>query len=550
MLRPGKPPALLLAGLLCLAAAPRAFSLRTEFLARANAAPGVSGASGGQEVVSGIASVLLTPGVSTAAAAAALGPAGFAMDFSRGAGRWHPVSFLNPMPVAQALAALGALSSVVERAEPDKVYKTRRVPNDPLVYSQYALSQVQAFGAWEYETGLSSRVTVAVIDTGIDASHPEFVHKFDYSASQFCDPGANKDSGIDNTACAPETPTPACFHGTAVAGVAAAQGNNAAGVAGMSWDAKLLSLRVFRTADCSSDCGNNGCVTDDWAMTDAFNFLAGKQNTPAYGKIVANLSLGCPVGSCLGCCGTCNPASPLALAISNAVASGILVFAAAGNGGDPFIDTPADCPGVIAVGATDSQDLLASFSSTDSTMTYKGLTAPGVDVLTTNPGGGYTSATGTSFASPGAAGLAALLWSAKPGASADDIRAYMMNSADDLGDPGPDRSFGRGRINALRAMRLALTGSASLKGDAKVVAYPNPFRPKTQRLVTFTVPADMLGPGLEIKVYTTEGELVRKLSGQAWDGRNEAGSEVASGVYLVRVKTDKDAALGKFAVIR
>lgn len=539
-----KPAALLFAGLLCLPPA-GAFALRTEFLPRSGPAA-AAGSPGGMEVVSGLASVLLKPGVSTAAAAAVLEPAGFSMDFSRGSGRWHPVAFAAPMPVAQALAVLGGLSSVVERAEPDKVYSVRRVPNDPYAYSQYALSQVQAFGAWEYETGASSRVTVAVIDTGVDSTHPEFAGKFSSSASQFCDPGASKVIPGDNTACVPETPTPACFHGTAVAGVAAAQGDNAAGVAGISWGARLVSLRVFRTADCSGDCSNISCDTDDWAMADALNFLAAKHNTPAYGKIVANLSLGCPALTC----GSCNPASVIGTAVSNAVSAGILVFAAAGNGGDPFIDTPADCPGMIAVGATDSRDKLASFSSTDSTMTYKGLTAPGVDVLTTNSGGGYTSASGTSFASPAAAGLAALLWSARPAASAADIRAYIMDSADDLGDAGPDRSFGRGRVNALRAMRLALTGSAALKGDSKVVAYPNPFTPRTQRLVTFSVPKDLLGPGLEIKVYTSEGELVKSLAGQSWDGRNEAGAEVASGVYLVRVKTDKDAALGKFAVLR
>lgn len=538
-----KPAALLLAGLLCLPAA--AAALQTEFLPRTGP-QAAAGSPTGMEVVSGVASVLLRPEVSTAAAAAALQAAGFSLDLSRGSGRWHPVSFLGPLPVPQALAALAALSSVVERAEPDKVYGLRRVPNDPYAYSQYALSQVQAFGAWEYETGASSRVTVAVIDTGIDPAHAEFAGKFASSASQFCDPGNSKVIGGDNAACAPDAPTPVCFHGTAVAGVAAAQGNNAAGMAGLSWDARLVSLRVFRAADCSGDCSNTTCDTDDWAMADALNFLVGKQDTPAYGKVVANLSLGCPATTC----GTCNPASVIGTAIGNAVSAGILIFAAAGNGGDPFIDTPADCPGVIAVGATDSRDRLASFSSTDSTMTYKGLTAPGVDVLTTNSGGGYTSASGTSFASPYAAGLAALLWSARPSATAADIRRYLMDAADDLGAAGPDRGFGRGRINALRSMRLAMTGSAAFKGDAKVVAYPNPFTPRTQRLVTFSVPKDLLGPGLEIKVYTSEGELVKKISGQAWDGRNEAGAEVASGVYLVRVKTDRDAALGKFAVLR
>ncbi|MDP2864864.1 MAG: T9SS type A sorting domain-containing protein, partial [Elusimicrobiota bacterium] len=112
------------------------------------------------------------------------------------------------------------------------------------------------------------------------------------------------------------------------------------------------------------------------------------------------------------------------------------------------------------------------------------------------------------------------------------------------------RDYGWGRINALKAMRLAVTGSKQFAGTNKAVAYPNPFRPKTHRLVSFTVPEDMLAANMEVKVYTSEGELVKKLTGPAWDGKNEAGSPVASGVYIFRVKTDKDAAVGKLALIR
>lgn len=148
------------------------------------------------------------------------------------------------------------------------------------------------------------------------------------------------------------------------------------------------------------------------------------------------------------------------------------------------------------------------------------------------------------------AGLAALVWSAKPTLSAAGVFDIMKNSADDLGAPGPDRDFGWGRINANKALRLAVTGTARFTGASKAAAYPNPFHPKTQRLLTFTVPAELLGPGVEVKIYTSEGELVKKLDGLAWDGRNAGGAAVASGVYLFRVKTDKDSAVGRFALIR
>jgi len=183
-------------------------------------------------------------------------------------------------------------------------------------------------------------------------------------------------------------------------------------------------------------------------------------------------------------------------------------------------------------------------------MVSKGLSAPGVGVLTTDLNGGYASASGTSFASPMAAGLAALVWSAKPSYTPAQVFDVMKNSADDLGPAGPDRDYGWGRINALKALRLASTGSKDSAVSRKASAYPNPFRPKTQALVTFTVPDSDLAGGAEVKVYTSEGELVKKLDSMAWDGRNSAGEPAASGVYIFRVKTDKDSRTGTFALIR
>jgi subtilisin family serine protease len=254
----------------------------------------------------------------------------------------------------------------------------------------------------------------------------------------------------------------------------------------------------------------------------------------------------------LGSTGSCSDTSPYPLqtTVNAAVSAGLMVFAAAGNEGYGYIDSPANCAGVIPVGATDSQDRLASFSNSDTIMISSGITAPGVDIYTTDMGGGYASASGTSFSSPMAAGLAALVWSAHPAYTAYQVFDTIKNSADDLGAAGPDRDFGWGRINAMKALRLAATGSTKFAGTKKAVAYPNPFRPKTQRLVTFSVPEGIASSGIEVKVYTSEGELVKKLDGLAWDGKNDAGADVASGVYLFKVKTDKDHATGKLALVR
>lgn len=514
---------------LSLAAGP-AFALKAERLARFSPA---SGKTTYLEVAAGSAIVRFKPGISTAAASAALEASGFKVVKSFERFNWSVVQFPGAMSVGNALSLLSAHPSV-EWSEPNRVFRPRRVPGDPFVSSQYALSIVQAFGAWEYEVGNSSRVTVAVIDTGIQGTHPELSGKLT-GTSRYINPDT---TAISNN----QPPTAACNHATRVAGVAAAASDNGAGVAGMSWGAKLLSLKVFDDADCLDDCSDEGglCATAEDAIAAAIDDVVPKHNSATYGKVIVNISLG-SVGTCSTTLGT---------AVTAANTAGLLIFSAAGNEGYGYMDSPANCAGVYAVGATDSQDMLASFSNTDPDMATKGLTAPGVGVYTTDIGGGYASATGTSFSSPMTAGLAALIWSAKPTYSRTQVFDALKNSADDLGAAGPDGDYGYGRINAMKALRLAVTGTEQFPGTRKAVAYPNPFRPKTDKRVTFTVPEQISASGLEVKVYTSEGELVKKLDAPSWDGRNEAGVMVASGVYLFRVKTDKDAAVGRFALLK
>ena len=511
----------------------RAFALKTERLARFSPA---SGKTSGLEVASGSAIVKFRAGVSTSAASAALEPLNFHIAATFPRFNFSSVILPDGLSVSAGLSILDSLPQV-ETAFPNRAFKPSRVPNDPFVSRQYALAQVQAFGAWEYETGFSSRVTVAVLDTGIDGSHPDLAGKFVLPGRVF-DP-LNGDASNDATPT-----TAACNHATRAAGLAAAVSDNSAGVAGMSWGAKLLSLKVFADADCTPGCSDEAaygsCSASETAIAAAINDAIALHNTAAAGKMIINMSI--------GDAGTCS--APLQTTVSAAAAAGIMMFAAAGNDGASVMDSPANCDGVIAVGATDLHDSLASFSNSDTLMISKGLTAPGVDLYTTDLNGGYASASGTSFSSPMAAGLAALLWSAKPEKTASGIWSDMKNSADDLGSPGPDRDFGWGRMNAYKALCRVVTCRNYYAGTEKAVAYPNPFRPKTHNIIAFKIDETLTGSGLEIKIYTSEGELVKKLEGMAWDGKNEAGAAVATGVYLFRVKTDKGSATGKFALLR
>ncbi len=526
-------PLLLAAILVCAAALPAVcHALKVEKLSRVRAA---SGAAYSQEVAAGSALVRFKSGVNVSSAAASLSAAGFPVVRTFERFNWSAVALPDGMGVAAGIAALSARPEV-EWAEPNAVFRPSRVPSDPYTSGQYALARVQAFGAWEYETGYSSRVTVAFIDTGIDGTHPDLSSKL-AGTSRHIDPDTLAVS--DN-----QPPTPACNHATRGAGIAAASSDNALGMAGISWGAGLLSLKVFNNSDCTSVCadnaGTNSCSTSEFAIAAALDDVIPLQGTAGIGKVIVNISLGS-----LGSCSTALQAS-----VDSAVNAGLLIFAAAGNEAIGYIDSPANCAGVKAVAATDESDYIAAFSNSDSTMTYKGIAAPGVALLTADLNGGYASASGTSFASPMAAGLAALVWSAKPSYTPAQVFDVMKNSADDLGAAGPDRDYGWGRINALKALRLASTGSKDSAVSRKASAYPNPFRPKTQALVTFTVPDSDLAGGAEVKVYTSEGELVKKLDSMAWDGRNSAGEPAASGVYIFRVKTDKDSRTGTFALIR
>ncbi|MNT71234.1 Thermostable alkaline protease precursor [compost metagenome] len=110
---------------------------------------------------------------------------------------------------------------------------------------------------------------------------------------------------------------------------------------------------------------------------------------------------------------------------------------------------PASLPGVMAVGATTSADVRSSFSTYGK---HISVGAPGSDILSTLMGGGYKSISGTSMATPHVAGLAALVKATFPNADAAEIRSRIEKSADDLGEPGFDKYFGHGRINAAKAL--------------------------------------------------------------------------------------------------
>ena len=527
----------------------KGWAIKTERLPRVGAAAQGAGAGGGTEVVSGLAFVRFFAGVGAPARAAALSSigAGVAKEFDSIG--WTLVSLASGVPVALGLDQLQALPGVAEAA-PDQAYRPNAVPNDPYFWSQYHLDRTNAPAGWNIETGNSNTVTIAIADTGIDGTHPDLSPKIVPGKSKSFDPTAG-------TADLEDPLRPACNHATRVAGVAAAAANNNYGVAGVSWGAKLVSLKIFRDADCTGGCAGDACATDDAGIIAALVYARTIHNTAGVGKLIFNLSIGAQE-ACPGAVGT---------AINNAFGDGILIFAAAGNDAGN-VQSPGKCANVVPVGATDSSDNLASFSSRGADMTARGVVAPGVNMVTSDVGGKFTGeALGTSFSSPFVAGLAALITSNRPAFTATNVADAIRNSAVDLGAAGADQLYGFGRVNVCRALKNAtggvmtdcLDGGTGLAGfgdfAGKVTAFPNPFRVGESGGVTITLPDSMLGGTPQLKIYTMDGQLVRKLefigeNRTVWDGKNDGGKPVATGTYIYHVKTGKGYQTGRVAVIR
>ncbi len=523
-----------------------AFALIFAFAANASARrveklPSPAGGGRSMEVIAEEAFVRFDPALPSGARVARLEAVGAKLLREYGDGSVH-VALPSGMSVPAGLAALRAVPGVLA-SSPNHAYRALKQPNDPSLGSQYHFTMIDAFAAWEYETGSSSRVTVAVIDTGMDPTHPDLTAKF-IAQHQNCSTGA----------CAPEggtgtLPVSACQHGTNVAGVAAASSNNGIGIAGISWGAQLVSLRVFTTTGCNPDCSDvsqaQQCLTSDDALKAALDYAANTlQNSALAGRVIVNLSVGaggtpCPTGVPSGV--------NVQASVTNAVNKGVVVVAAAGNDGSS-VNAPGNCTGVIPVGATDASNNLAAFSSRGAELASNGLVAPGVSLFTTNAGGGYTTASGTSFSSPLVAGLAALIVSAQPGKTPAEVQSILRGSANNIGLAS--NLQGAGRANAYNAMRLAQTGALAFDGMKKPIAFPNPFRVSSDIRVSFAVPPNLQGSNATIKIFTLTGSLVRTLKGLTWDGKNESGNPVATGTYVFLVSSDAGNATGRVAVIR
>jgi serine protease len=373
-------------------------------------------------------------------------------------------------------------------AEPNYERKAQLEPNDPLWVQEKNLLVSNAVDGWNINTG-SAEVVVAVIDTGVDYTHPDLAPNL-LPGSNFREVGEDylDDSG----------------HGTAVSGVIGAVGNNSTGIAGATWNVRILPIR---------SCGGEELTC---SVADEVKGIAEaiKKNAD-----IINLSLG-----------GFQRSSAEEEAVKSAWAAGIVIFAAVGNQGllgkfdDPELSQniayPAGYDCVCGVSSIDyptkgdiSKVQLSSFSNYGDSVS---VTAVGANIETTAPTydvpnsiflrdkKNYGRISGTSFSAPLVCGLAALIKSQFPEMTNREIRTRIENSAMDIGDPGWDDKYGYGLVDFYRALIggnhsensafvLGVTTSPVLNDDVAVIVkckYPSTSKP----LVYFWLITDSVAP--------------------------------------------------------
>jgi len=319
---------------------------------------------------------------------------------------------------AEQAAAVLQASAAVDYAETNKILTAAATPNDPLFGDQWGLATLGAPRGWD-GANLSAfpstgGVKVGVIDTGIDRSHPEFAGRISNCVESTSLLMMN--NGI-KAGCDDED-----GHGTQVTGILAATANNGTGVAGVAFNSPIGVCRALEDGLARGATSN---------VVNCLDWLHSK------GAKVISMSFGGP------------SSTALYEAIKRAWNSGngAVLVAAAGNDGGSGALYPAGYPQVVSVAATDQLDEWAGSNRNADVE----VAAPGVDILSTARGGGYTSGSGTSAATPFAAGVAAVLRQKYPTSTAAQIRTRLDSATVDLGDPGRDSTFGFGRVSLCRA---------------------------------------------------------------------------------------------------
>lgn len=373
----------------------------------------------------------------------------------------------------------------IEFVEPNQKSIKQYIPKDPGYVEQWYLKKIQTQAAWEQTKG-SSKVTVAVIDDGVQKNHPDLAGKFVHPY--------NAVTGYSYI--------PAGDHGTHVAGVIGATMNNI-GVAGISPNVKIMPINVFK-----------GELADLYSIVRAI-YYAADHNTQ-----VINLSLG-----------SYDYSKSEYAAITYAKRKGAVVIAAAGNEHNSRKNYPAAYEHVIAVSATDSKDQITKFSSYGS---HIDISAPGKKILSTISKNKYAFADGTSMATPVVSGVAALVISKNPFLLPNQVEAILKKSVIDLGAKGKDQYYGYGRIDA----KKALANTPKPLSGITVASTLNVNEKTTHNIALIAQKGK-----LTLSIKNSKGKIVKVLRTNTqwnggkfsikWNGKLDNGTFAPSGTYKI-----------------
>ncbi len=447
------------------------------------------------------------------------------------------LQLVNPEPGVSVAEAVDRLESSpdVLYAEPDRIRTASAVPDDSLFDVQWGMhntgqdangtsgtpdADIDAPEAWGITTG-SSAVTVGILDSGVDAAHPDLASNIWTNPDEVANGADDDGNGLADDlhgwdwVSGDSNPTDEFRHGTHVAGTVGARGNDSTGVAGVAWDVSMVPLRVL-------DATGTGNVS---------NLIEGYGYAREKGLRIVNASLG---GSSFS--------TPERDAL--AAASDTLFVVAAGNGAANNDVTPTypcnyDLPNVVCVAATDQNDDLALFATGGSNYgaTSVDLAAPGKNIASTwpaskcapNPAPCWAWSSGTSMATPHVSGAAALVLAAHPGDTVAELRQALLGSVD-VKPSLAGKVVTGGRLNAFKA--LGATASSSGGAPAAASPAPTPAAPKPAADSVAPVLRLALVRGQRLRSVRRYGLRVRLSCNEACSLRTDLLLSQRSGAHL------------------
>ena len=426
------------------------------------------------------------------------------------------IYFEDTFNVNQLVSEINALSWI-DYCEKAPLYKTINVPNDASQLQWY-LEKIKAFDAWDISTG-SEDVTIAIVDNAVRITHEDLVNNLWVNAAE-SENGLDSDlngytddingydvADSDNNPSPPSSFTGGVFsHGTHCAGTASGSTNNGKGVAGIGYNCSIIGIK------CTPDNSNGATLPFAYE---------GLKYAIDVGADVISMSWGGRASSFTG-----------DALLTSADLNGIVLIAAAGNDNEENALTPASNPNVISVGASDENDLKASFSNYGPDID---LMAPGKSIWNLFGGNDsdYGYSDGTSMACPIVAGAAGLLLSHFPNASQEDIENALLQGCDDIDglNPGFENKLGSGRLNLLNSFQIL---EIKENQSTEFEIYPNPC--KSYLTLELTESNKQVS---DVKIFDLTGrDMTNKTSIDHSAGNNSINielSSLSSGIYFVSI---------------